>query len=118
MAVERVEIDSGLLSLLTIAGFHGIAVDEAKLNHEFGQDEESTFSTQTILLAGKSIGLSAKLVRQNPSRLDRAPLPAMAIDTDGRYFIAGKYDAGSGSPGNGDSTSGTQDSQEKTTARI
>jgi ATP-binding cassette, subfamily B, bacterial HlyB/CyaB len=101
-----VEIDSGLLSLLTIAGFHGVAVDEAKLKHEFGQDTDSTFSTQTILLAAKSIGLSAKLVRQNPGRLDRAPLPAIAIDTDGRYFIAGKYDAG------------THDSQEVSTARI
>jgi subfamily B ATP-binding cassette protein HlyB/CyaB len=113
-----VKTDSGLLSLLTIAGFHGIAVDEAKLKHEFGQDSSATFSTQTILLAAKSIGLAAKLVRQSPSRLDRAPLPAIAIDTDGRYFIAAKYDAGTDFHGNNGTTHSTHDSQEATTARI
>ena len=100
------QTDSGLLSLLIIAGFHGIAADEAKLKHEFGQDAGATFSTQTILLAAKSFGLTAKLVRQDPRRLDRAPLPAIAIDTDGRYFIAGKYDTG------------TDNTQDVTTARI
>jgi subfamily B ATP-binding cassette protein HlyB/CyaB len=116
--VKKVETDSGLLSLLTIAGFHGIAVDEAKLKHEFGQDSGATFSTQTILLAAKSIGLSAKLVRQDSSRLDRAPLPAIAIDTDGRYFIAGKYDAGTGSSENSGSTQSAHDSHNIITARI
>ncbi len=84
-------MDSGLQSLLIIAGFHGIAADEAKLQHEFGH---AAFNTNTILLAAKQLGMSAKLVRQPPERLDRAPLPAIAIDQEGCYFIAGKYDAG------------------------
>lgn len=29
-------MDSGLISLLMMASFHGIAADEAKLKHEFG----------------------------------------------------------------------------------
>ncbi len=84
-------MDSGLQSLLIIAGFHGIAADEAKLKHEFGQ---AAFSTNTILLAAKQLGMAAKLVRQPIERLDRAPLPAIAIDLEGKYFIAAKYDAG------------------------
>ena len=90
---EKMQADSGLLSLLTIAGYHGIAADEAMLQHEFGQE---AFSTERILLAAKRIGLSAKVVQQAPERLDRAPLPAIAIDREGRYFIVGKFDAGVG----------------------
>jgi subfamily B ATP-binding cassette protein HlyB/CyaB len=39
-------MDSGLYSLLTIAEFHGIAADDAKLRHEFGQ---APFSVETII---------------------------------------------------------------------
>ncbi len=81
-----------------MASLHGIAADEAALAHEFGADASrdgtTTFTTQTILLAAKHLGLHAKAVRQPPERLDRAPFPAMAQDHDGRYFIVGKYDSG------------------------
>ncbi len=89
------QANTGLLALLTIAQIHGIAADSAELCHEFGHN---LFTTQTILLAGKSLGLSAKLVVQDPARLDRAPLPAIAINHKGHYFIVGKYDAGVTSP--------------------
>ena len=85
--------DSGLFSLLMIASFHGIAADPAMLRHEFGQE---AFSTEKILLAAKRLGMAARLIEQDPARLDRAPLPAVAIDRDGRYFIAARFDAGNG----------------------
>jgi ATP-binding cassette, subfamily B, bacterial HlyB/CyaB len=85
--------DSGLQSLLMIAGYHGIAADRAMLQHEFGQE---AFSTEKILLAAKRLGMTAKVVHQDPARLDRAPMPAIAVDHEGRYFIAGKFDAGGG----------------------
>lgn len=99
--------DSGLVALLTIAGFHGIAADEAKLRHEFGVSQvagvaRAGFTVQTILLAAKSIGLTAKAVMQDPQRLDRAPLPAIAQDQAGSFFIVAKYDAAQGKPGPGD----------------
>ncbi|WP_410210316.1 type I secretion system permease/ATPase [Aquirhabdus sp.] len=81
--------NSGLHCLLIMAGLHGIAADEAQLQHEFGQE---AFSTQSVLLAAKKIGLTAKLVRQPLERLDRAPLPAVAIDKEGRYLILAKVD--------------------------
>ena len=59
-------MDSGLSSLLLIAAYHGIVADEAKLRHEFGQEP---FGTATILLAAKSLGFTAKVVRQDPERL-------------------------------------------------
>lgn len=89
-------MDSGLLSLMMVAGYHGVAVDEAQLRHEFGPEP---FTTQTILLAARKLGLAARLVHQPPDRLDRAPLPAVALDREGRFLIVGKYDAGTPTAG-------------------
>ncbi len=80
--------DSGLLAVLMMARYHGIAADEIKLTHEFGR---KPFSTDTILLAAKHLGMTAKLVEQSPERLDRTPMPAIAIDKQGNYFIAVKF---------------------------
>ncbi len=87
--------DTKLQSLLMMASFHGIAADEMQLRHEFGSEP---FQTQTLLLACKQLGLSAKLVRQPSDRLARAPLPAIAFDNEGRAFIAARLDAGGDGP--------------------
>ncbi|BEV16800.1 hypothetical protein HBDW_35880 [Herbaspirillum sp. DW155] len=81
--------DSGLLCLLMMARLHDIAADPHQLQHEFGPEP---FSLQTMLLAAKKLGLSARCVRQNPDRLDRVPLPAIAMDRDGKFFLIGKID--------------------------
>ena len=86
--------DSALLSLLMMASFHSVAADPDQLRHEFGH---ASFDGQTLLLAAKKLGLSAKRVRQPVERLDRAPLPAIAADSSGRSFILAKFDAGAGS---------------------
>ena len=85
--------DTGLLSLMMIAAFHGMAVDEAQLRHEFGH---AKFNTQTFLLAARFLGLSAKSVQQPANRLDKAPLPAIAVDRAGQYFILAKYQSVTG----------------------
>ncbi len=85
--------DTALLSLMMIAAFHGMAVDEAQLRHEFGH---ARFNTQTLLLAARFLGLSAKSIQQPASRLDNAPLPAIAVDRAGQYFILAKYQSVTG----------------------
>ncbi len=90
-------MDTGLGSLLMIAGLHGIAADEAKLKHEFGDEP---FTVEKLLLAAQSVGMKAQLVAQPTERLDRAPLPAIALDRNGGFFILAKYDQG----GNASST--------------
>ncbi len=84
------EIDSGLVSLMVMARLHGVAVDVNRLQHEFG---EEVFDLQKILLAAKFLGLGALCVQQKPHRLDKAPLPAIAIDRAGGFFILAKIDA-------------------------
>ena len=82
--------DTGLQCLILMSRLHGTAADAAQLRHRFGQE---AFTTQTILLAAKHLGLSAKNVQQAPDRLDRAPLPAISVDRDGNYCILGRLDA-------------------------
>jgi ATP-binding cassette, subfamily B, bacterial HlyB/CyaB len=88
-------LDSGLTTLLMMASFHGIAGDSVQLLHEFGAD---AFSTQTILLAAKQLGLSAKSVRQSPDRLALAPLPAIGRDKEDQYFILAKVESAAVDP--------------------
>lgn len=83
-------VDSGLWCLRSMAGFHGIAADEASLRHQFGD----TFDNQTLLLAAKSLGMTARLTRQDVSRLDKAPLPAVARDKEGKYFLLARFNPG------------------------
>lgn len=81
-------MDTGLFSLLMMASLHGIAADEAKLRHEFG---DTPFSAEKLLLAARALGMNAKLVSQPAERLDRAPLPAIALDKEGGFFILARY---------------------------
>ena len=91
--------DSGLFCLVMMAGLHSIAADPAVLKHEFGGDTGpdgvTRFNSQKILLAAKNLGLTAKSIKQPIDRLDRAPLPAIAQDIEGRFFIAAKFEPAS-----------------------
>lgn len=85
----------GLWALMAMAGLHGVSTDETKLRQEFG---DAPFDAQIILLAAKYLGLAAKSVRQDPERLDKIALPAVAQDQEGRFFILAKYDIGNVAP--------------------
>jgi ATP-binding cassette, subfamily B, bacterial HlyB/CyaB len=86
--LQRGSMDQGLFCLLTIARAHGIAADEAQLRHEFG---DKPFTKEMILLAAKRLGMTARLVTQDPERLARSPLPAIAIDKEGNFFMTMKF---------------------------
>ena len=82
-------IDSGLQCLMMMTKLHGIAADAAQLQHQFGR---AKFTPETVLLAARKLELSAKRVRQDPARLDRAALPAIGLDIAGEFFLLGKVD--------------------------
>jgi subfamily B ATP-binding cassette protein HlyB/CyaB len=77
------QLDSGLHCLILMAQLHGIAADAAQLNHQFGS---TPFSVQTLLLAARKLGLTAKCIQQDMARLERAPLPAIGIWQDGGFL--------------------------------
>lgn len=83
--------DTGLIGLAMLARFHGVAADPDQLAHEF-KEPGKPFGTSQVLLAAKSLGLKAKAVRSDWLRLERTPLPALASDKDGRFFILARID--------------------------
>ncbi len=83
--------DTGLLGLALLARFHGLAVDPAQLAHQY-KPPGQPFGVAEILLAAKALGLKAKRVRGEIARLDRTPLPALAVDTEGRFFILARVE--------------------------
>lgn len=74
---------------MLMSRLHGIAADVAQLQHQYGR---GPFTTQTILLAARKLGMKARQVQQDPARLDRVPLPAIGVDRAGDYFVLGKVD--------------------------
>ena len=96
-------MDTGFFCLQVIGAFHQIVVDEMTLKHrlsaEMEGDEasgEAVFCNKALLLAAKELGMTARLVRQDPLRLDKAPFPAIARYLDGRYFIVARFDKSQG----------------------
>jgi subfamily B ATP-binding cassette protein HlyB/CyaB len=85
-------LDTGLTCLVMLARFHQIAADSDQLAHQFKVSGDAFCKTE-ILLAAKHLGLQAKPVKTPLDRLDRTPLPAMAVDSTGGYFILARFDA-------------------------
>lgn len=83
------ETDTGLACLVLLARLHGVAAEPAQLAHEFATG--APFGVSEILLAAKQLGLKAKEARSDISRIDKLPLPAIAIreDMEGRpgFFV-------------------------------
>ncbi len=88
-------LDSGLACLVLIARLHGVAADPDQLAHEFAVAGKP-FSTQDILLASRALQLQAKVVKTEPGRLNKTPLPAIAVErgTNGEveFFLLARAD--------------------------
>jgi subfamily B ATP-binding cassette protein HlyB/CyaB len=82
------KLDTGLACLVMLARFHGVAAEAAQLAHELG--EGGPFGLTQILLAAKQLGLKAKQVKTGMDRLATTPLPALAVDREGGFFILAK----------------------------
>jgi ATP-binding cassette, subfamily B, bacterial HlyB/CyaB len=83
--------DTGLIGLVMMARLHGIAADPDQLAHEYRHNGRP-FSNTEILLAAKKLGLKVKAVNVRAERLATTPLPALACDTQGEYFILAKVE--------------------------
>ncbi|MFH1112491.1 MAG: type I secretion system permease/ATPase [Pseudomonadota bacterium] len=84
-------IDTGLNCLVMMARIHEVAADPDQLTHAFKVDGKP-MSQSEILLASKHLGLHARVVKTRPDRLDKTPLPAIAIGTGGDFFIMARSD--------------------------
>ncbi|WP_095189372.1 type I secretion system permease/ATPase [Pseudomonas sp. Irchel 3E19] len=85
--------DTGLVCLVMLARFHSVAASAEQLAHEFTPANQP-FTQRELLLAALKLGLKAKSVNTTAARLDRTPLPAIAVANDGTFFIIAKLDQG------------------------
>lgn len=93
MTDEQPVVDSGLACLVMLARFHNVAASAEQLTHEYAEDGR-LFGRAEMLLAAKKLGLKTKLARSSLSRLSLTPLPAVATDSDGSFFIIARLDGG------------------------
>ncbi|HEC19585.1 MAG TPA: type I secretion system permease/ATPase [Gammaproteobacteria bacterium] len=84
-------IDSGLSCLLILARLHGVSAEQQQLQHEFSATGEA-FDTGDILRAAKLLGLKARSVTSNWSKLSKTTLPVIARHKDGHFFVLAKMD--------------------------
>ncbi|WP_277225631.1 ABC transporter transmembrane domain-containing protein, partial [Pseudomonas indica] len=79
--------------LVMLARFHNVAASPEQLTHEFAEDGRR-FGKAELLLSAKKLGLKAKPARSTLARLSHTPLPAIAADGEGRFFIIARLDDG------------------------
>jgi len=84
-------LDTGLMCLVTLAHFHGVAAVPEQLVHQY---PETRFTLATMVCAARTLGLKAKCVQTVPARLQHVPLPAIGRDKQGGFFIIAKLDHG------------------------
>ena len=72
-------LDTGLACLVMMARLHGVAADADQIAHESGTAAGQRLGSTELLLAAKRLGLQAKAVRIDAARLDKTPLPAIAV---------------------------------------
>jgi ATP-binding cassette, subfamily B, bacterial HlyB/CyaB len=78
--------DTGLVSLVLILRFLGIAASPDGLKHEYGRGGRP-MEPHELLRCAKGLGVKSRLVRTKWDRLARTPLPAIARRRDGGFFV-------------------------------
>ncbi len=79
--------DPGLSALVTLLQLQGIGADRGQIRHRFGRPE---IGVPEMLRCAKELGLRARVIRSSWPRLDRTPLPGIAVLRDGSYLLLGK----------------------------
>jgi len=87
---HRVELaDTGLLCLALVLRFFQLPADPAQIHHDYGK-KDGPFESRDVVRCAKRAGLLARLATSEWTRLERAPLPAIAELTDGSFVIFGR----------------------------
>jgi subfamily B ATP-binding cassette protein HlyB/CyaB len=79
--------DPGLACLVLLLRFNGIAAEPEQIRHRLGG---AVVSASEMLSCARALGLKARVVVKEWSRLAAAALPAIAECRDGRFLILGR----------------------------
>ncbi len=77
--------DSGLVCLVMLAQLHEIAVDAKQIEHDYRQEQDLT--DIELCRIAKHIGFKSRISKVKTSRLQHLPLPLIAKDLTGQFFI-------------------------------
>lgn len=80
-------VDPGLEAFVTLLRFQGVAADHDQIRHRLGT---GTIGAPEMLRCAKDLGLKARVLRTNWSRLAGTPLPAIASLRDGGFVVIAK----------------------------
>ena len=84
--------NTGLQAFVMLARFHQTPAEPEQLRRQFTPHGEA-FDTEAMRHAAKAIGLKCRVVNKSVSQLEKVPLPAIAKDNEGRFFIIAKVQA-------------------------
>lgn len=83
--------DSGLACLVLMLGLHGRPADPEQIRRERGRGA-ARFEADDLLRAAKLLQVKARRIDTTIEKLPSMPLPAIARDRSGDFFILGKVD--------------------------
>ncbi len=84
-------LDTGLAALTMLARFHQVAADPAQLQHQFGTHEHP-FQEGDVIRAARHLQLKARSFKTTLAKLEKLPLPAIAQNHEGEFFILARID--------------------------
>ncbi|MDI6763618.1 MAG: type I secretion system permease/ATPase [Thermodesulfobacteriota bacterium] len=90
--MEERKVDTGLMCLVMVAGYHGLSVDPEQLRHSLALGPEG-MSRMELLRAAKELGLKAKEAEVSFDRLSRLAMPAIAAFDGGRFIVLARTDS-------------------------
>jgi subfamily B ATP-binding cassette protein HlyB/CyaB len=79
--------DGGLSALVFMLRSQGVGVDADQIRHQFSG---SRIGVTEMIRCAKGLGLKARSVRADWSRLEHTPLPAIAALRDGSFLLLGR----------------------------
>jgi ATP-binding cassette, subfamily B, bacterial HlyB/CyaB len=80
--------DSGTAAFALAAAICGVPVQPDELAHRFGPS--GVFGVAEMLRAAKALGLRARATTPSSRRLASTPMPAVARDREGAFFVVGR----------------------------
>ncbi|WP_441279246.1 type I secretion system permease/ATPase [Tardiphaga sp. 172_B4_N1_3] len=80
-------LDEGLIALVMMLRFQGLSIDPERIRHQFGK---KSIGVVEMLRCAKELGLKARVIRSNWTRLSKIPMPAIAVLKNGKFMLFGK----------------------------
>jgi subfamily B ATP-binding cassette protein HlyB/CyaB len=79
--------DAGLAALVTLLRFHGIGAGAEQIRHQVGR---AAVGVAEMLRIARGFGLKARACRSSWKRLEKTPLPGIAVLRDGGFLLLAK----------------------------